>query len=115
CVLRRCQVDTAELKITDETGFVDRLLMNKLDVEIDAIRKAARLADEGYKVFKQAARVGRADYEPVAEAEAFFRAHGVDDNFQIIGVGGVEVRGMAQPSGKRLKRGDMVTTELTPC
>ena len=49
----------------------------------------------------QAARVGRADYELIAETEAFFRANGVDDNFQIIGVGGVEVKGMAPPSGKR--------------
>jgi Xaa-Pro aminopeptidase len=104
-----------ELKITDETGFVDRLLMNKLDGEIAAIRKAAKLADAGYKVFLQAARAGRADYELVAEIETFFRANGVDDNFQIIGVGGVEVKGMAPPSGKKLKRGDMVTTELTPC
>ncbi len=104
-----------ELKITDETGFVDRLLMRKLDEEIDAIRRAAKLADEGYEVFMKAVRPGRADYELVAEAEAFFRANGVDDNFQIIGVGGVEVKGMAPPSGKRLKRGDMVTTELTPC
>jgi Xaa-Pro aminopeptidase len=104
-----------ELKLTDETGFIDRLLMKKLSGEIDAIRKASRLADEGYKVFMQAARPGRADYELIAEAEAFYRAHGVDDNFQIIGVGGVEVRGMAPPSGKTIKRGDMVTTELTPC
>jgi Xaa-Pro aminopeptidase len=51
----------------------------------------------------------------VAETEAFFRAHGVEDNFQIIGVGGVDVRGMTPPGGKRLQRGDMVTTELTPC
>jgi Xaa-Pro dipeptidase len=112
---RRIAARAAELKVTDETGFIDRLLMNKLDVEIDAIRKAAKLADDGYKVFMQAARVGRADYELIAEAEAFFRAHRVDDNFQIIGVGGVEVRGMAPPSGKKLRRGDMVTTELTPC
>jgi Xaa-Pro aminopeptidase len=89
--------------------------MGKLDSEIAAIRKSAKLADAGYKVFMQAARVGRADYELVAEAEAFFRANGVDDNFQIIGVGGIEVKGMAPPSGKKLKRGDMVTTELTPC
>ena len=52
----------------------------------------AKLADEGYEVFMQAVRPGRADYELVAEVEAFFRANGVDDNFQIIGVGGVEVR-----------------------
>jgi Xaa-Pro aminopeptidase len=78
------------------------------------MRRAARLADEGYAVFRQAARVGRADYELIAEIEAFFRANGVDHNFQIIGVGGAEVRGMAPPSGRRLKRGDLVTTELTP-
>ena len=112
---RRIASRGSELNLSDETSFVDRLLMNKLDGEIDAIRKAAKLADAGYKVFMQAARPGRADYELVAEAEAFFRANGVDDNFQIIGVGGTDVRGMAPPSGKRLKRGDMVTTELTPC
>ena len=38
------------------TGFVDRLLMDKLDSEIAAIRRAAKLADDGYEVF----RAGRA-------------------------------------------------------
>jgi Xaa-Pro dipeptidase len=104
----------ADLELTDETQFLDSLLMAKLPAEIDAIRRAARLADEGYAVFLKAARPGRADYELVAEIEAFYRANGVDDNFQIIGVGGPEVRGMAPPSGKRLKPGDLVTTELTP-
>src|SRR5258707_4834424 len=112
---RRIAARAKDLKLTDQTAFVDHLLMAKLSGEIDAIRKAAQLADDGYKVFMQAVRPGRADYELIAEAEAFFRANGVDDNFQIIGVGGVEVKGMAPPSGKRLKRGDMVTTELTPC
>jgi Xaa-Pro aminopeptidase len=112
---RRIAARAGDRAVGDETAFVDRLLMGKLECEIAAIRKATRLADEGYKVFMQAARPGRADYELVAEAEAFFRANGVDDNFQIIGVGGTEVRGMAPPSGRRLKRGDMVTTELTPC
>jgi len=101
--------------LSDATALIDRLLMAKLVCEVDAIRRAARLADEGYAVFRAAARPGRADYELIAEVEAFYRAHGVDDNFQIIGVGGPEVRGMAPPGGKRLKRGDLVTTELTPC
>ena len=112
---RRIAARAADLKLGDETAFLDRLLMHKLDSEIAATRRAAKLADEGYTVFRDAARVGRADYELIAEIEAFFRAHGVDHNFQIIGVGGAEVRGMAPPSGKRLKRGDLVTTELTPC
>jgi Xaa-Pro dipeptidase len=104
-----------DLRLSDETAFVDKLLMNKLASEVDAVRNAARLADEGYQVFRQAARPGRADYELIAEVEAFYRAKGVDDNFMIIGVGGPEVRGMAPPSGKRMKAGDLVTTELTPC
>ena len=112
---RRIAARSHDLKLSDQTALIDRLLMAKLDSEIDAIRRAARLADTGYAVFRNAARPGRADYELIAEIEAFYRANGVDDNFQIIGVGGPEVRGMAPPSGKRLKRGDLVTTELTPC
>ena len=112
---RRIALRAKDLNLTDQTSFVDRLLMGKLESEIAAIRRAAKVADDGYKVFMNAARPGRADYELIAESEAFFRDRGVDDNFQIIGVGGVEVRGMTPPSGKRLKRGDLVTTELTPC
>jgi Xaa-Pro dipeptidase len=104
-----------DLKLADATPILDRLLMVKLACEIEAIRSAAHLADEGYAVFRDAARVGRKDYELVAEAEAFFRRRGVDDNFMIIGVGGTEVRGMSPPMGKVLKHGDLVTTELTPC
>jgi Xaa-Pro dipeptidase len=112
---RRLAARGKDLQLADQTVFLDRLLMHKLDSEIVAMRRAAKLCDEGYAVFRAAARPGRADYELIAEIEAFFRANGVDHNFQIIGVGGPDVRGMAPPSGKRLKRGDMVTTELTPC
>lgn len=112
---RRIAACAKDLNIADATATIDRLLMRKLDCEIAAMRAAAHLADEGYAVFRNAAREGRADYELVAEVEAFFRAQGVDDNFMIIGVGGKEVRGMAPPMGKRLKRGDLITTELTPC
>lgn len=101
--------------MTDATAMLDKLLMLKAEEEVDAIRRAAHLADEGYAVFRQAAEVGKADYALIAESEAFFRANNVDDNFMIIGVGGPEVRGMTPPVGKLLKKGDMVTTELTPC
>ena len=101
--------------MTDATAMLDKLLMVKAEEELDAIRRAAHLADEGYAVFRNAAEVGKADYDLIAETEAFFRANGVDDNFMIIGVGGPEVRGMTPPVGTRLKPGDLVTTELTPC
>jgi len=112
---RRLASRAKDLAIADRTEMMDRLLMKKLDCELAAIRAAAHMADEGYEIFRNAARTGRADYELVAEVEAFFRAKGVDDNFMIIGVGGQEVRGMAPPMGKKLKPGDLVTTELTPC
>lgn len=98
----------------DATALIDRLLMVKAEEELEMVRKAARMADEGYAVFRAAAQVGRLDYELIAEIEAFYRENGVDDNFMIIGVGGSEVRGMTPPLGKKLKAGDMVTTELTP-
>jgi len=112
---RRIAARAKDLKLSDQTGLIDRLLMAKLESEIAAIRRGARLADTGYDVFRNAARAGRADYELIAETEAYFRANGVVDNFQIIGVGGPEVRGMAPPTGKSLRQGDLVTTELTPC
>lgn len=104
-----------ELRLSDATALLDRLLIIKADDELDALRRAARIADDGYEVFRKAAVEGRNDYSMIAEIEAFFRANGADDNFMIIGVGGPEVRGMAPPSGKKLKKGDLVTTELTPC
>jgi Xaa-Pro dipeptidase len=112
---RRIAAHAADWDIADGTAMMDRLLMVKLECELDAMRAAAHMADEGYAAFRGAARPGRRDYELVAEAEALFRARGVDDNFMIIGVGGKEVRGMAPPMGKVLKHGDLVTTELTPC
>src|ERR1700731_2334708 len=82
---RRIAARSQNLGLRDETALIDRLLMAKLDCEIDAIRRAARLADSGYAVFRDAAQPGRADYELIAEIEAFYRANGGDDNFQIIG------------------------------
>lgn len=99
----------------DATALIDRLLMVKVEEELEAIRRAAILADQGYEIFRNAAQIGRKDYELVAETEAFFRANGVDDNFMLIGSGGPELRGMTPPTGRILRKGDQVITELTPC
>lgn len=107
--------DQEQLRINDGAPVIERLLMTKMEEELECIRRASKLADEGYIIFRDAARPGRKDYELVAEIEGFFRAHGIAENFMIIGVGGQEVRGMAPPGGKVLKQGDLVTTELSPC
>lgn len=97
------------------TAMLDRLMLRKSPLEIDALRRAASLADDGYAVFREAARAGRPEYALVAEVEAFFRSRGCPENFQILASGGREVRGMHPPGEKRLAPGDLVTTELTPC
>jgi Xaa-Pro dipeptidase len=102
------------LRLSDGTALIEQLLMNKRQEELVHVRRAAAIADRGYEIFRAAARPGAKDYELVAEIESFFRSQGVNENFMIIGVGGREVRGMAPPSGKVLKEGDLVTTELTP-
>jgi Xaa-Pro dipeptidase len=112
---RRIAARSKDINLSDATMLVDRLLMDKTASEICVLRRAAKIADDGYRVFVKAARCDRADYELIAETESFFRASGVEDNFQIIGVGGTDVLGMTPPSGRKLKRGDLVTTELTPC
>lgn len=99
----------------DLAAAFQQLLMVKLEGEIAAVRRAAMLADEGYEVFRHAAREGRAEFEVIGELEAFFRSRGCPDNFMIMASGGQEVRAMHPPSGRRLRRGDLVTTELTPC
>jgi Xaa-Pro dipeptidase len=101
--------------IEDGTALVDELLMHKLPAEIEAIRRAARIADDAYVAFRDAVRIGRPQYELVADVEAYLRSRGCPDNFMIIGSGGKDVLGMTPPSGRCIAAGDLVTTELTPC
>ena len=97
------------------TAMLDALMVNKSPEEADALARSVRLADEGYAVFKQAARVGRREFELVADVEAWFRSQGCPENFMILGSGGPELRSMHPAGERRLAPGDLVTTELTPC
>ncbi len=105
----------AALGLDDATALLDRLLLVKGPLELDAIRRTSVMADRGYRAFTEAIAVGRPQYEIVAEVEAFFRAAGCPENFMIMASGGREVRGMTPAGERRLASGDLVTTELTPC
>lgn len=91
-----------------------KLLTQKTDLEVEAVRRAVKVADEAYKVFMEACRIGRREYEVMADFEAYLRSQGCPENFQIMASGGVEVRGMHPPGERRLQMGDLVTTECTP-
>jgi Xaa-Pro aminopeptidase len=100
--------------IEDGTALLDQLLMHKLPAEIDAIKRAAKIADDAYGEFIKAVAPRRRQYEIVADLEAYLRRRGCPDNFMIIGSGGKDVFGMTPPSERRVAAGDLVTTELTP-
>jgi Xaa-Pro dipeptidase len=101
-------------RIEDGTALLDKLLMHKLPAELDAIRRAAKIADDAYAEFIKAVAPGRRQYEIVGDLEAYLRRRGCPDNFMIIGSGGTDVFGMTPPSERRIATGDLVTTELTP-
>ncbi|MEE2760286.1 MAG: Xaa-Pro peptidase family protein [Pseudomonadota bacterium] len=101
--------------LEDGTALMDALMRVKSPVEVETIRRATEMADRGYEVFVDAAKPGRAEFEVVAEIEGFFRAEGAQENFMLIGSGGVEVRGMHPAGTRRIQAGDLVTTELSPC
>jgi Xaa-Pro dipeptidase len=97
------------------TAMLDKLMLVKTPAELTAYRRASQLADEGYKVFLEGIKIGKPEYQLVAGVEAFYRANGCAENFQILGSGGVDMRGMHPPGDNKVKAGDLVTTELTPC
>ncbi len=96
------------------TNRVEALRRVKTSEEIEYLRKASLLADIGYQHFVDTIEVGMAEYELVAEVEGFLKAHGAEDNFMLIGSGGTEVFGMRPPTERQFRKGDNVTTELSP-
>src|SRR5262249_47543545 len=108
-----------EARFVDETTLsataaIEALRRSKTPEEIELLKQAARLADAGYKHFVETAEVGMAEYELVAEVEAFLKTEGAEDNFMLIGSGGTEVFGMRPPTERVFQKGDSITTELTP-
>jgi Xaa-Pro aminopeptidase len=96
------------------TLAVETLRRTKTPAELVKIRRAAHLADLGYRHFIDTARIGMAEYELVAEVEGFLKTHGAEDNFMLIASGGAEVFGMKPPTERRFQKGDSITTELSP-
>ncbi len=96
------------------TLAVEELRRVKTADEIAVLKKAAGLADRGYRHFAEVIAVGMAEYELVAEVEGWLKSNGAEDNFMLIASGGTEVTGMKPPTERRFQKGDSVTTELTP-
>lgn len=106
---------TGRDSIATATTMIDRLMLRKTREEADAMARTTALTDEGYAYFREITRVGRREFEVIAEMEAWFRSRGCPEHFIIMGSGGQELRSMHPPGERRLQKGDLVTSEVTPC
>ncbi|MGB9069720.1 MAG: Xaa-Pro peptidase family protein [Candidatus Acidiferrales bacterium] len=93
---------------------VEELRRVKTPDEIELLQQACVLADRGYQYFTEVIEAGMKEYELVAEVESFVKSNGAEDNFMLIASGGTEVVGMKPPTDRKFKKGDSVTTELSP-
>lgn len=96
------------------TTELERMRMVKTTAEIESLSRAAELADRGYQRFVDTIEIGMTEVELVAEVEAFLKSEGAEDNFMLLSSGGPEVRSMKPPTERKLAKGDLVATELTP-
>ena len=102
------------LAVRSVTKAVEALRMVKEPEEIELMRAGARVADLGFQALIRSSRVGTREYEVMAEVEAAVRAEGAEDNFMLMASGGIEVTAMRAPGTRRLQRGDVVISEITP-
>ncbi len=77
------------------------------------MREAAKIAEAGYQRMLEIARPGLPEFALAAEAEAFMRALGAEDNFQLLSAS-QHNKAAHRPSNRLLERGDILLGEITP-
>src|SRR3954449_9640828 len=112
-VLRESLSD-AELVFTQ--GWMHELLSVHSDEELDCIRRAGKLCEDAMNAMVARARPGFTEYQLRAAAGAAILEGGGDIDFLIIGStpmdNPAQVFGNPRPSGRVLKKGDIVNMEL---
>jgi Xaa-Pro dipeptidase len=103
--------EIATVKSADD--LIEEMAKGKDDTRIRNVRKAARIADAGFKALFANTRPGIREYELAAEAGYAMRAAGADDIFMFIST---EPHNYALhgPTIKRLASGDIVIVEMAP-
>ena len=98
----------------DAADLIPSLAVSRTPVELERIRRAAAMADEGFRTLCEVARVGMREYELAAEVDAAMHALGAEDNFGMIAAGAHNVA-VRPPTDRRLDPGDVIISEITPC
>ncbi len=113
-LLEQLQKSFPGLALVSITDMVNQIRLIKSSDELDCVRRSAALGDKAYETFLESVRDGRNAYEIMADVERTVKQGGAEDNFMIIGVGGVDVMAMAPPTDRVPIKGDQVLTEITP-
>tara|TARA_B110000503_G_C7172487_1_gene425022 strand:- start:6250 stop:7332 length:1083 start_codon:yes stop_codon:yes gene_type:complete len=96
------------------TALMDDVRMVKSGWELSRMRRSGEVCAAGWKKFVEVLEPGMSEHHIVAHVESELKKLGAEDNFMLIASGGDEVLGMTPPGLRKLERGDMVRTELTP-
>jgi Xaa-Pro dipeptidase len=100
----------ADIVIGD--SIITEMARKKTDREVEIARKAGRMADAGFKALLNHARIGRKEYELLADLEFAMRSAGADDIFNFMS-SGKHNYAMHNPTDRRLCKGDIVIAEIT--
>jgi Xaa-Pro dipeptidase len=100
--------------LVDAGDLVPALAQARTPVELERVRRAAAIADEGFRVLCQTAELGMREYELAAEIEAAMVRAGAEDNFGLLGAGAHNIA-IRAPEHRQLEPGDVIIGEITPC
>lgn len=98
----------------DGGDVIKATIATRTEIEVDRIAKAAKIADEGFRVLTEAAEVGMREYELAAILDTTMQSLGAEDNFGLMSTGphNVAIRAVCD---RRLEPGDVIVGEITPC
>jgi len=110
----RALVGALGYKPADASQMIRSVCRTRQPFELSRVEKAAAIADEGFRHLCEIARPGMREYELAAELEHAMQVAGSEDNFGLMatGVHNVAVRAVTD---RRLERGDLIVSEITPC
>jgi Xaa-Pro aminopeptidase len=77
------------------------------------VKRGAAIAEQGFDFILQIAQAGMPEYRLAAEAEAYMRGLGAEDNFQLLSAS-QHNRAAHRPSDRLLAAGDVLLGEITP-
>lgn len=100
------------IELVPVKNLIGPLRSIKMPEEVEAIRRACKLADKCIEYIQRHIQVGISEYELGLEVEFFYRRNGAEVGFEpIVASGERSARPHGRPSDKKIERGDFVTID----